>query len=60
MDSAEIASIVTIAMLALNYFGITGIDSGMITGAINGILALAAFCAAIWSWYGHRQVNAAS
>jgi hypothetical protein len=37
---------------------ITSIDSSAITGVINGIIAIVAFGAALWSWYKHRQNNA--
>lgn len=60
MDSGEIASVVAIVGLGFSYFGITGIDSSVVTGAINGIIAIVTFAAALWSWYIHRQTNAAA
>jgi hypothetical protein len=60
MDSGEISSIVTIVGLGFSYFGITGIDSSVVTGAINGLIAVVTFGAALWSWYSHRQKNSTS
>ena len=58
MDSGEIAAIVAVVGMILNYLGITSIDSSAITGAVNGIIAIIAFGAALWSSYKHRQTNA--
>jgi hypothetical protein len=57
MDSAEIASIVAIAGMGLSYLGVTGVDSTVINGAINGVIAIVAFGAALWSWWAHRKNN---
>jgi hypothetical protein len=59
MDSGEIASIVAMIGMVLSAIGITGIDSTVLAGAVNGILSIAAIGAAIWSWYSHREKNAA-
>lgn len=58
MDSGELASIAAIVGMALSYLGVTGVDSTVINGAVNGIIAIAAFGAALWSWYIHRSNNA--
>ena len=60
ISSGEIASIVVGVMLVLNYFGVTGIDSGAVTGVINGIIAIVGFGAALWSWYQHRATRVAT
>lgn len=59
MDSGELSSIVAILGGALTYFGAGSLvpDVGP---AIQGILALITLGAAAWSWYIHRQVNAAA
>lgn len=58
-DSGELASIVTGIGLVLTYFGVTGIDSSVITGAVEGVIGIVTFFSAFWSWYSHRQKNAA-
>jgi hypothetical protein len=57
MDSGEITSIVTIIGMIFTYLGITSVDSTVITGAVNGLIAVVTFGAAIWSWYVHRSNN---
>jgi len=60
MDSGEISSIVAIIGMVPSYLGITGVDSMVIDGAVNGIIAIIAFAAALWSWYSHRVKNPTS
>lgn len=57
IDSGEIASIVAIAGMVLSAIGVTGIDSDVLTGVVNGFVSIVAVGAAIWSWYSHRQKN---
>jgi hypothetical protein len=57
MDSGEITSIVTIIGMIFTYLGITSVDSTVITGAVNGLIAVVTFGAAIWSWYIDRTKN---
>lgn len=54
MNSGEVSSIVAIVGMVFTYLGITSVDSTIITGAVNGIIAIITFGAAIWSWYVHR------
>lgn len=58
MNNGEIASLVSIAGMVLTGLGISGVDSGMLTGAANGLVAIVTIIAAVWSWYAHRK-NAA-
>lgn len=60
LDSGEIAATVAVVGMFLNYLGITGIDSGVITGAINGFIAVITLGAAVWSVYSHRAKNIAA
>ena len=60
MDSGEVASIVALVGMVLSAIGITGIDSTVLTGAVNGVICVGTIAAAIWSWYSHRQKNAAA
>ena len=55
MNSAEISSIVAIVGMLFSYLGITTIDSSTVTGAVNGLIAIITFGAALYSWYAHRQ-----
>jgi hypothetical protein len=59
MDSGEIAAIVALVSGALTYFGIQ-IDPTVVNGAVTGLFAIIALIAGVWSWYKHRQNNAAA
>ncbi len=59
MTSAEIASAVAVLGLLFNYFGFTSIGSDQITGALNAVVFLVTFGAAVWSAWVHRQNSAA-
>lgn len=54
MNSGEVAAIVAVVGMLFNYLGITSVNSDVITGAINGIIAICVFGAGIYSWYVHR------
>lgn len=58
MDSGEIASVVAIVGMIFTGLGISGIDAGVLTGAVNGIFSFITICAAVWSWWSHRSKNA--
>lgn len=60
MDSGEIAAVVAGIGLILSLFGVTGVDSTTINGAVNGVIGIVTFGAAVWSWYIHRQKNIAA
>lgn len=60
IDGGEIAAIVTGIGLVLTYFGVTGIDSSIITGAVEGVVGIVTFISAFYSWYSHHQKNAAA
>ncbi len=57
-STGEVAAIVAVLGVVLSGLGVTGIDAGMVSGAVNGAIALATLVAAIISWYQHRKVNA--
>jgi hypothetical protein len=57
LDSTEVASIVAGIGLFLSLFGVTGVDSTVINGFVNGVIGIITFAAALWSWWGHRQKN---
>jgi hypothetical protein len=54
MNSGEVAAIVSIIGMLFNYLGVTSINSDVITGAVNGVIAIAVFGCGIYSWYIHR------
>jgi hypothetical protein len=54
-SSGEIASVVAVISLVLSSLGITGVDSTVLNGAVNGVLAFIGIGAAVWSWYQHRK-----
>lgn len=58
MQSSEIPAIATFVGTIFTFMGITGIDSSLISGAIQGVIALVTLVLAIVSWYKHRQVAA--
>jgi preprotein translocase subunit SecF len=55
MDSGQIASIVAVLGLILSILGVTGIDSTMLTGFVNGVISIITIGAALWSWFSHRD-----
>ena len=55
MSNGQIASLVAFAGLVLSSLGITGIDSTVLTGAVNGVISIVVLIAAIWSWYEHAK-----
>ncbi len=55
MQKGEIAAIVTVAGLFLADLGITGVDSTMLTSAVNGLVSFVVIGAALVSWYQHRN-----
>lgn len=57
MNTGEVTSIVAIIGLILSTLGITGVDSTIITGAVNGVVSLVVIFAAILSWLHHRWNN---
>ena len=58
MDSGTITSVVAVLGLVLSAVGITGIDSTVLAGAVNGVISIVAIGAAVWSWYSHLNKNA--
>ena len=55
MTSGEIASLVTVIGSFLTILGITGIDSGMISSLVNGIIAFVTIVTAVWAFVQHRK-----
>lgn len=56
MTSGELTGIVAIIGTALSFLGVTGIDANMVSAAVNGVIAIVTFAAALWTWHKHRQV----
>jgi cellobiose-specific phosphotransferase system component IIC len=56
MDTGLASSIVVILSMALSDFGYA-VDPTIITNAIQGVLAIIAFVAAVYSAYSHAQKN---
>lgn len=54
MNSGEVATIVAIVSMLLNYFG-AAVDPTVITNAVQGFFAIVTFCGLLWSWYIHRE-----
>ena len=54
MSSGEITAIVTVIGSVLGFLGITGIDSNMLSGAVQGTFAVITVLAAIYTWWAHR------
>lgn len=59
-STGEVAAVVAIVGMLLTGIGITGIDSGIISGAVNGIFSIITLVAAVVSWWQHRKVVNAS
>jgi hypothetical protein len=57
MDSGEITAIVGFVGMGLTYFGVTGVDSTVLTGVVNDIIGLISFGALLWSWWVHHKAN---
>lgn len=57
MDSAEISAIVAIGGMILSTLGVTGVDSSVLNGAVNGVISIVTIGAAIWSWYAHHTAT---
>ena len=38
-----------------SFLGVTGIDSSVISGAVNGLISIVTLGMALWAWYNHRQ-----
>lgn len=58
MDSGQIASIVAVLGLILSTLGVTGVDSSVLTGLVNGVVSAVTLVAALWSFYSHRDKTA--
>lgn len=58
MQTSEIPAIATFVGTIFTFMGITGIDTSVIGGAIQGLIALVTLVLAVVSWYKHRQVAA--
>lgn len=58
MDTGTVAAFVSIIGMVFSFFG-ASIDPQLISGAVQGGIAIATFVAAVWSWYQHRQKTAA-
>ncbi len=56
-NTGEIAALIAVVGVVLSGLGITGIDTGMVSNAVQGVIAIVTFAAAILSWYHHRQAN---
>lgn len=56
MTSGEVTGIIAVIGTALSFLGVTGIDATMVSSAVNGVIAIVAFAAALWTWYKHKQV----
>lgn len=58
MDAGAVAGITALVGLVLSIVGVTGIDAGMISSALNGLISIVTLGAAIYSVVSHRQKNA--
>ena len=56
LTSGEVTAIVTVIGTVLSFLGITGIDSGVISQAVDGVIAFVSIVAAIWTYYKHTAV----
>jgi len=55
MTSGEATGLVAVIGSFLTFLGVTGVDAGTISGAVNGIIGIVTFVAAVWTWWKHRQ-----
>jgi len=55
MYTAEIPAVVTVIGTVFSFLGVTGIDSSVISGAVNGLISIVTLGMALWAWYNHRQ-----
>lgn len=53
-------ALTTVIGTFLSFLGVTGVDAGVISGAVNGIIALLTFATAIWAWRAHKSAVAAA
>jgi hypothetical protein len=60
VDSGEISAVVAVIGMILSSLGITGVDSTVLNGAVNGIICIITIGAAAWSWWVHHKINANS
>ena len=60
ITSGELAALATIIGTGLSFLGVTGIDASVISGAINGVIAIATFAAAIYAWSQHKNAVVAA
>ena len=58
IDSGEITAIIAVIGGILSTLGVTGIDSGVLNSAVNGIISVVTIGCALWSWYSHHVKNA--
>lgn len=54
-NSGAVAAVVTIVGLVFSELGITGVDSSVLSTAVNGLFSLATIGAALWSWRKHQN-----
>lgn len=55
MTQGEVTSIATVIGSLLTLLGITGVDAGTISGAVNGVIAVITLVAAISTFVSHRN-----
>lgn len=58
MTQGEITSIVTVIGTFLTFLGITGVDTMVLSTAVQGIIALATIIASIMTFYSHSKAVA--
>lgn len=60
MTTGEVMAITTVVGSVISMLGITGIDAGLVSQAVTGIVSIITIGTGVWAWFAHKNVVAAT